>query len=76
MPTSSIVSLKSSLSSVISIPCMGVPSTFTPYFSKVPFLPSPTPQLSAVWPPKPSSMASGLSFSIISVTKSGLTGRK
>ena len=76
IPISSIVSLKSSRSSVISIPLIWVPRTLTPYFSRAPFLASPTPQLRAVCPPNPRSMASGLSFSMTSVTNSGLTGRK
>ena len=61
---------------MISIPLICVPSTFTPYFVRAPALESPTPQLRAVCPPKPRRMASGLSFSITSVTNLGLTGRK
>lgn len=66
--------LKAFLSSVIRIVSVGVPSTLTPYFSRIPDSSSARPQLSAVCPQKESMIPSGRSFSMISVTDSGVMG--
>jgi hypothetical protein len=69
-------SVNSARSSVSSMVLMGVPSTATPNFSRVPSRESARPQFSAVWPPKLRAMASGRSRSITCATNSGVTGRK
>src|ERR1044072_788499 len=58
-----MASLKSCLSSVRSIPFIGVPRTFILYFFKMPSLDNDVPQFSAVCPPKDNIMESGLSSS-------------
>ena len=60
---------KRSRSSVFMIASTLVPSTSTPYSFSMPFWYSSVPQFSAVCPPKASSIPSGRSFLIISVTK-------
>ena len=65
-----------SRSSVFMMAATLVPSTSTPYASNTPLWYSSVPQFSAVCPPKDSSMPSGRSFLIISVTKKVLTGKK
>ena len=50
------------------------PITFTPYFSSTPSLASSEERLSPVCPPRFGSKASGLSFSMISVSVATLRG--
>ena len=75
-PMERIISAKSSRSSVLMMACTGVPSTFTPYLSRMPLRYSSMPQFRAVWPPKESMMESGLSFWITFSVNSAVTGRK
>mmetsp|Transcript_12334 Transcript_12334/g.25098 ORF Transcript_12334/g.25098 Transcript_12334/m.25098 type:complete len:270 (+) Transcript_12334:2656-3465(+) len=65
-----------SRSSVAMTTSIGVPSTVTPYFSKMPLRYISTAQLRAVWPPMLTRMPSGFSRLMTSSTKSGFTGRK
>jgi hypothetical protein len=51
----------------------GVPRTRTPYLSRMPESSSSRPQLSAVWPPKESRIASTSSLTMTRSTKSGVT---
>ena len=65
-----------SLSSVSIIVWIGVPNTATLYFLNIPALYNWTPQLSAVWPPNWSKIASGFSLIIIFSTDSLIIGKK
>jgi len=76
IPFSFIVLANRVLSVAFFIPSMGVPITFTPYFCKTPLSQSSTPNVRAVCPPKPMSMPSGLSASIIFSSMSLLSGTK
>mmetsp|Transcript_22120 Transcript_22120/g.71231 ORF Transcript_22120/g.71231 Transcript_22120/m.71231 type:complete len:282 (+) Transcript_22120:3052-3897(+) len=75
-PISLSFSLKISRSSVATTASIWVPRTRTPYFSKMPFSWSSTPQFSAVWPPMDMRIASGFSRMITCSTNSGVTGIK
>ncbi len=75
-PISSRRCLKRRRSSVSRTVSTGVPSTRTPYFASMPRSSRATPQLSAVWPPKETVIASTSSFWMTSSTTSGSTGRK
>jgi len=75
-PQASTALAKSSRSSVVTMARIGVPSTLTPYFAKIPSSSSLTAQFKAVWPPKVHKMPSGRSRSITCVTNSTVTGKK
>ena len=53
---------------------IGVPITFTPYFSRIPFSDSSTAMFNAVCPPIPARIESGLSLAITFSTKSAVIG--
>ena len=73
-PIDSMLLAKSSRSSVVIMVCIWVPRTLTPSFSNSSFICIPT--CNAVWPPKVTYIASGLSYSMILRTESAVTGRK
>ncbi len=73
-PISFIASRKRRRSSATLIDSICAPISSTPYFSSVPFSPSATARLSAVWPPTVGSTASGRSFSMIWARTSGVSG--
>jgi hypothetical protein len=73
-PSSSTIFLNDSRFSPRSIASMLAPMSSTPYFSSTPRSASATAALSAVWPPRVASSASGRSFSITFVTNSGVIG--
>jgi len=73
-PIFSIASLNNSLSSPLLIDSIGVPITFTPYLSKIPFSANSTAILRAVCPPIPASIESGLSLAITFSTNSTVIG--
>ena len=73
-PISSIALRKSRRSSATLIASICAPISLTPYFCRMPRSCSATARLSAVWPPTVGSTASGLSFSMISSTTSGVSG--
>ena len=63
-------------SSVASIDATEVPSTRTPYFSRIPAFSSSIPQLRPVWPPIDRMIPSGRSRSITCSTYSRVTGSR
>ncbi len=73
-PMSFIASLKSSLSSAISIASDDAPIISTLYLSKIPNFLRDSVVLRAVWPPIVGSMASGRSFLMIFSRNSGVIG--
>mmetsp|Transcript_32051 Transcript_32051/g.83914 ORF Transcript_32051/g.83914 Transcript_32051/m.83914 type:complete len:232 (+) Transcript_32051:3064-3759(+) len=75
-PISLSLSEKMPRSSVASMDATDVPSTRTPYFSRMPRFSSSTPQLRPVWPPIERMMPSGFSRAMISSTYSGVTGSR
>ena len=75
-PSFNIVSRKSCLSSALSIACASVPSRRTPILSRYPSFASCIEMVSPVWPPRPPKMLSGLSFSIMRLTVSSVSGSR
>ncbi len=73
-PSSSTIRLNDSRFSPRSIASMLAPISSTPYFSSTPALSSAIAALSAVWPPRVASSASGRSFSITFSTNSAVIG--
>ena len=57
-----------------SIASMDAPISSTPYFSRTPALSRAIAQLSAVWPPRVASSASGRSLAMTFSTYSGVIG--
>ena len=74
IPILLMASLKSLLSSAISIECRFAPIISTPYFFRVPASSRANEIFRPVWPPMVGSRASGRSFSIILVTNSTVIG--
>ena len=75
-PISARRSTNSCRSSVSRIASIGVPSTCTPCFASMPASCSASPQLSAVWPPNESRIASTLSLTMMLSTNSGVTATR
>ncbi len=73
-PRSSTIFLNCWRFSPRSIASMEAPISSTPYFSSTPLASSATAQLSAVWPPRVASSASGRSWAITFSTNSGVIG--
>ena len=73
-PRPMTMSLNFSRSSHASIASMSAPMSSTLYFFRVPFSCSATAALSAVWPPRVGSRASGRSFAITLASTSGVIG--
>ena len=69
-----IASLKSCLSSLLSMASMFVPMSRTPRLSRKPLLCSSMARLRPVWPPSPASRLSGFSFSIMRSTVRRVSG--
>ena len=73
-PIDATISLKRSRFSPRSIASVFAPISSTPYFASVPSAYRAIAALSAVWPPRVGSRASGRSLSMILVTNSGVIG--
>ena len=73
-PRPCTISLNFSRFSHASIASMSAPMSSTLYFFRVPFSCSATAALSAVWPPRVGSSASGRSFAITLASTSGVIG--
>ena len=73
-PSLFIVFLNASLSSPLSIASACTPMILQPNFLSTPFFANSLDRLSPVWPPRFGKRASGLSFSIIEVSLSTLSG--
>ncbi len=73
-PRSSTIRLNVWRFSPRSMASMDAPISSTPYFSSTPRSASATAQLSAVWPPRVASSASGRSLAITCSTNSGVIG--
>ena len=73
-PSSSTILLNDCRFSPRSIASMLAPISSTPYFSRTPFSASETAVLSAVWPPRVASSASGRSLAMTFSTNSGVIG--
>ncbi len=72
--TASTTPLNSSRSSPLLIASTSAPISSTPYFSSVPAACREIAVLSAVWPPRVGSRASGRSLAMIFSTNSGVIG--
>ncbi len=70
----STIRLNDSRFSPFSIASMDAPISSTPYFSRTPAAARLIAQLSAVWPPRVASSASGRSWAITCSTNSGVIG--
>ena len=73
-PIEATISLKRSRFSPRSIASVFAPISSTPYLSSVPSACRAIAALSAVWPPRVGSSASGRSLAMILVTNSGVIG--
>ena len=73
-PSSATIFLKISRFSPRSMASMLAPISSTPYFSSTPALSRSIAQLSAVWPPRVASSASGRSLAITFSTYSAVIG--
>ncbi len=73
-PRSSTIFLKTCRFSPRSIASIEAPISSTPYFSRTPAASSAMAALSAVWPPRVASSASGRSLAITISTYSGVIG--
>src|SRR5215207_776461 len=73
-PMDRTMSLNSCRSSPRLIASTSAPISWTPYFSSTPFSNRPIAMLSAVWPPRVASSASGRSLAITFSTNSGVSG--
>ena len=73
-PSSATIFLKTSRFSPRSMASMLAPISSTPYFSSTPCSASAIAQLSAVWPPRVASSASGRSWAMTFSTYSGVIG--
>lgn len=72
--TASTTALNCSRSSPLWMASTLAPISSTPYFSRTPLSCSAMAVLSAVWPPRVGSRASGRSLAMIFSTKSGVIG--
>jgi hypothetical protein len=75
-PMERMASLKSSLSSALSMARMSEPSRRTPCFSSQPSFESCMAMVRPVWPPSPASRLSGCSFSIMRFMVSAFSGSR
>ena len=73
-PSSSTIFLNTWRFSPRSIASMLAPISSTPYFSSTPFAARAMAALSAVWPPRVASSASGRSLAMTFSTNSGVIG--
>ena len=75
-PMDCIVSLNSWRSSALSMASALVPISRTPWACKKPSLSSCMASVRPVWPPRPASMLSGFSFSMMRLTVSTVSGSR